>query len=76
MSTVPHSRSNTDTSGPGMQSLPTMAEVHDKFSDLLAIVISQRDRHFEQSFEKVVIRNTDDDEKNPTLSDMLGIQPR
>lgn len=76
MSTVPHSRSNTDTSGPGMQSIPTTAEVHDKYPDLLTIVISQKQRGFEPSFERVVIRNADDEDKNPTLSDMLGIQPR
>ncbi|XP_055676841.1 extracellular serine/threonine protein CG31145 [Lutzomyia longipalpis] len=64
-STTSHSRARTDTSGPG-QKIPTQPPVHDKFTDLLTILMEPRQIG-------TVIVNSDPDEFNPCLEDLLDM---
>lgn len=62
--------------------VPTMPAVHDRFKDLSALVIEPRDRHNPKPFEKVispVSKNNGHlsiDSTNPTIGEMLELEPR
>ncbi|XP_055705963.1 extracellular serine/threonine protein CG31145 isoform X1 [Phlebotomus papatasi] len=64
-STTSHNRGRTDTSGPG-QKIPTQPPVHDKFSDLLTILMEPKQIG-------TVIVNSESDEFNPCLDDLLDM---
>lgn len=90
MSTVAHSRTGgarTDTAAAAAATAaaaPTTPAVHDRFKDLSALVIEPRDRHNAKPFEKVIAAVSKDgggalggDESlNPTIGEMLEIEPR
>ena len=68
-----HQRSHTDTSGPGSQTVPEPN--HDKFVDLLTILVTPRRHREPQSFEKVIIKS-ESSYDNPTLGEMIDEVPR
>ncbi|XP_037030724.1 extracellular serine/threonine protein CG31145 isoform X2 [Bradysia coprophila] len=73
MSTVGHHRAHSDTSGPGQIYIPTKPPIHDKFKDLLALVIEPRDKHNPADFEKVIVKS-ESDNINPTLGDLMEMK--
>lgn len=75
MSTIGHHRTHSDTSGPGQIYIPTKPPIHDKFKDLLALIIEPRDKHNPADFEKVIVKS-DSDNTNPTLGDLMEMKPR
>lgn len=75
MSTIGHHRAHSDTSGPGQIYIPTKPPIHDKFKDLLALIIEPRDKHNPADFEKVIVKS-DSDNINPTLGELMEMKPR
>lgn len=74
-----HSRGVVETSGPGHEKVPTMPAIHDKYTDLLRLVLEPRDsKEFNDDANDVVIRShqTMMDDNNPSLSELIGIKIR
>lgn len=74
-----HSRGVVETSGPGHDKAPTLPAIHDKYTDLLKLVLEPRDsKDFNEEANDVVIRNhqTLMDDNNPSLSELIGIKIR
>uniref|UniRef100_A0A336M8S1 CSON013625 protein n=1 Tax=Culicoides sonorensis TaxID=179676 RepID=A0A336M8S1_CULSO len=71
-----HSRGVVETSGPGQDKIPTMPATHDKYTDLLKLVLEPKDSKDVDDINDVVIRNhqTLMDDNNPSLSELIGIR--
>lgn len=74
-----HARGVVETSGPGHDKAPTMPAIHDKYTDLLKLVLEPKDsKDIDEDANDVVIRNhqTLMDDNNPSLSELIGIKIR
>jgi hypothetical protein len=70
-----HNRGHTNTNGIGQLSSPTTPAVHDKFKDLMKLVVEPKNRRDPASFEKVIVKSEYDD-VNPSLAEMMETKIR
>jgi hypothetical protein len=72
-----HNRGRSDTSGSGHNSAPTIAQNHDRYKDLTAIVLEPKNRKDPQFHEKIIVKeDINIIEENPTLAELLDLRPR
>lgn len=75
LTTNPHTRGRTDTSGSGYPSKHvTTTPPHDRFKDLTALVVAPKNRRNPQFYERIVVKEDHTDEENPTLAEMLDLR--
>lgn len=72
----PQHHGRNEISSSGQERVPVPPTMNDKYVDLMAILLGHVDSKTPANYDKVIIKNDQTDDLNPSMEDMLEIKMR